>query len=77
MFNSLAPWATAITLTLLRATAENKRPRMPQVPFMPEPKTAITVEAIQRLFRTELKHGLLNPVAVHRDDMLSIVLAKN
>lgn len=32
-----------------------------------EPDTERVVHAIQRLFRTELKHGVLNPVAVHRD----------
>jgi aspartokinase/homoserine dehydrogenase 1 len=32
-----------------------------------EPDTERVVHAIQRLFRTELKHGVLNPVTVHRD----------
>src|SRR5205085_11453654 len=32
-----------------------------------EHDTQHVVEAIQRLFRTELKHGVLNPVSVHRD----------
>src|SRR6185437_10764319 len=34
MLNSLAPCATAITLTSRRATAEKTRPRMPHVPFI-------------------------------------------
>src|ERR1043166_7778147 len=37
MLSSLAPCATAITLTSSRATAENTRPRMPHVPFIDSP----------------------------------------
>src|SRR5579859_4312762 len=42
MLSSLAPCATAITLTSQRATAEKTRPRMPQVPFIDSPRTATT-----------------------------------
>src|SRR3981081_1488331 len=38
MLSSLAPCATAITLTSHRATAEKTRPRMPQVPFIDSPR---------------------------------------
>lgn len=39
-----------------------------------EADTERVVHAIQRLFRTELKHGVLNPVAVHRDVAVIAVL---
>jgi aspartate kinase len=39
-----------------------------------EADTERVVHAIQRLFRTELKHGLLNPVTVHRDVAVIAVL---
>jgi aspartate kinase len=39
-----------------------------------EPDTEQVVRAIQRLFRTELKHGILNPVTVHRDIAVIAVL---
>lgn len=39
-----------------------------------EPDSERVVHAIQRLFRTELKHGVLNPVAVHRDIAVIAVL---
>ena len=39
-----------------------------------QPDTERVVHAIQRLFRTELKHGVLNPVAVHRDIAVIAVL---
>ena len=39
-----------------------------------EPDTERVVHAIQRLFRTELKHGVLNPVTVHRDIAVIAVL---
>ena len=39
-----------------------------------EPDTERVVHAIQRLFRTELKHGILSPVAVHRDIAVIAVL---
>jgi bifunctional aspartokinase / homoserine dehydrogenase 1 len=39
-----------------------------------EHDTQHVVEAIQRLFRTELKHGLLNPVSVHSDVAVIAVL---
>lgn len=39
-----------------------------------EADTERVVHAIQRLFRTELKHGVLNPVAVHRDIAVIAVL---
>jgi putative flippase GtrA len=42
MLNSLAPCATAITLTSRRATAEKTRPRIPHVPFIDSPSTATT-----------------------------------
>src|SRR6478609_6341551 len=42
MLSSLAPCATAITLTSRRATAEKTRPRMPHVPFIDSPSTATT-----------------------------------
>jgi bifunctional aspartokinase / homoserine dehydrogenase 1 len=39
-----------------------------------EPDTERVVHALQRLFRTELKHGVLNPVTVHRDIAVIAVL---
>jgi aspartokinase/homoserine dehydrogenase 1 len=39
-----------------------------------EADTERVVQAIQRLFRTELKHGVLNPVSVHRDIAVIAVL---
>ena len=39
-----------------------------------EADTDRVVHAIQRLFRTELKHGVLNPVNVHRDIAVIAVL---
>jgi aspartokinase/homoserine dehydrogenase 1 len=39
-----------------------------------ESDTERVVHAIQRLFRTELKHGVLNPVTVHRDVAVIAVL---
>jgi bifunctional aspartokinase / homoserine dehydrogenase 1 len=39
-----------------------------------EQDTEHVLQAIQRLFRTELKHGVLNPVAVHRDIAVVAVL---
>src|SRR5437868_8407477 len=39
-----------------------------------EQDTEHVVLAIQRLFRTELKHGVLNPVSVHRDVAVIAVL---
>ena len=39
-----------------------------------EPDTERVVHAIHRLFRTELKHGVLNPVTVHRDVAVIAVL---
>jgi len=39
-----------------------------------EQDTEHVVHAIQRLFRTELKHGVLNPVSVHRDVAVIAVL---
>jgi len=36
--------------------------------------TERVVHALQRLFRTELKHGILNPVTVHRDIAVIAVL---
>jgi bifunctional aspartokinase / homoserine dehydrogenase 1 len=39
-----------------------------------EPDSERVVHAIQRLFRTELKHGVLNPVTVHRDIAVIAVL---
>jgi aspartokinase len=39
-----------------------------------EPDTEQVVRAIQRLFRTELKHGILNPVTIHRDIAVIAVL---
>jgi aspartokinase/homoserine dehydrogenase 1 len=39
-----------------------------------ERDTEHVVHAIQRLFRTELKHGVLNPVSVHRDVAVIAVL---
>jgi aspartate kinase len=39
-----------------------------------EPDTERVVHTIQRLFRTELKHGVLSPVAVHRDVAVIAVL---
>lgn len=39
-----------------------------------EADTERVVHAIQRLFRTELKHGILNPVTVHRDIAVIAVL---
>lgn len=39
-----------------------------------EPDTERVVHAIQRVFRTELKHGILNPVTVHRDIAVIAVL---
>jgi len=39
-----------------------------------EQDTEQVVHAIQRLFRTELKHGVLNPVSVHRDVAVVAVL---
>jgi len=36
--------------------------------------TEHVVHAIQRLFRTELKHGVLNPVSIHRDVAVIAVL---
>ena len=39
-----------------------------------EQDTEQVVRAIQRLFRTELKHGVLNPVTVHRDVAVIAVL---
>lgn len=39
-----------------------------------EADTERVVHALQRLFRTELKHGVLNPVAVHRDIAVIAVL---
>lgn len=39
-----------------------------------EHDTEHVVHAIQRLFRTELKHGVLNPVSVHRDVAVIAVL---
>lgn len=39
-----------------------------------EPDAERVVHAIQKLFRTELKHGVLNPVAVHRDIAVIAVL---
>jgi len=39
-----------------------------------EADTERVVHAVQRLFRTELKHGILNPVAVHRDIAVIAVL---
>lgn len=39
-----------------------------------EEDTEHVVHAIQRLFRTELKHGVLNPVSVHRDVAVIAVL---
>jgi bifunctional aspartokinase / homoserine dehydrogenase 1 len=39
-----------------------------------ESDTERVVHAIQRLFRTELKHGVLNPVTVHRDIAVIAVL---
>jgi len=42
-----------------------------------EPDAERVVHAIQRLFRTELKHGLLNPIAVHRDIAVIAVLGSD
>jgi aspartate kinase len=39
-----------------------------------EQDTEHVLQAIQRLFRTELKHGVLNPVLVHRDVAVVAVL---
>jgi aspartokinase len=39
-----------------------------------EQDTEHVLQAIQRLFRTELKHGVLNPVSVHRDIAVVAVL---
>jgi bifunctional aspartokinase / homoserine dehydrogenase 1 len=39
-----------------------------------EQDTEHVVRAIERLFRTELKHGVLNPVSVHRDVAVIAVL---
>lgn len=39
-----------------------------------EADTEHVVRAIHRLFRTELKHGVLNPVAIHRDVAVIAVL---
>jgi bifunctional aspartokinase / homoserine dehydrogenase 1 len=39
-----------------------------------EEDTEHVVRAIQRLFRTELKHGVLNPISVHRDVAVVAVL---
>jgi aspartate kinase len=39
-----------------------------------EQDTEQVVHAIERLFRTELKHGVLNPVSVHRDIAVIAVL---
>ncbi len=39
-----------------------------------EQDTDHVLQAIQRLFRTELKHGVLNPVSVHRDIAVVAVL---
>jgi aspartate kinase len=39
-----------------------------------EADTERVVHAVQRLFRTELKHGILNPVTVHRDVAVIAVL---
>ena len=39
-----------------------------------EQDTEHVVHAVQRLFRTELKHGVLNPVSVHRDIAVIAVL---
>jgi bifunctional aspartokinase / homoserine dehydrogenase 1 len=39
-----------------------------------EADTERVIHALQRLFRTELKHGVLNPVAVHRDIAVIAVL---
>jgi bifunctional aspartokinase / homoserine dehydrogenase 1 len=39
-----------------------------------EADTERVVHALQKLFRTELKHGVLNPVAVHRDIAVIAVL---
>ena len=39
-----------------------------------EADTERVVQAVQRLFRTELKHGVLNPVTVHRDVAVIAVL---
>jgi aspartate kinase len=39
-----------------------------------EEDTEHVVHAIQRLFRTELKHGVLNPISVHRDVAVVAVL---
>lgn len=39
-----------------------------------EADTEHVVQTIQRLFRTELKHGVLNPIAIHRDVAVIAVL---
>jgi aspartate kinase len=39
-----------------------------------EQDTEHVLQAIQRLFRTELKHGVLNPVSIHRDVAVVAVL---
>ena len=39
-----------------------------------EEDTEHVVDAIQRLFRTELKHGVLSPISVHRDVAVVAVL---
>jgi aspartate kinase len=42
-----------------------------------EADTERVVHAIQRVFRTELKHGILNPVTVHRDVAVIAVLGSD
>jgi aspartate kinase len=42
-----------------------------------EADTERVVHALQRLFRTELKHGILNPVTVHRDVAVIAVLGSD
>ncbi len=42
-----------------------------------EADTERVVHALQRLFRTELKHGVLNPVTVHRDIAVIAVLGSD
>ena len=39
-----------------------------------EQDTEHVIHAIQRLFRTELKHGVLNPISVHKDVAVIAVL---
>ena len=69
MLSSLAPCATAITLTSRRATAEKTRPRIPHVPFIDSPSTATTAISLIDL-RWE-KHALRQFDAEDRVDQVA------